>query len=176
MALINCPECGSSLTQEMIDVNMCWECGHVLDESQMITDDGDIEELEGQDYIYEYIKECPVCGKKHKVNAKECTCCGCNFINKPQLDYKEIAKLYNERLEQYKKNALYEYDVVVIPNKATGEINVETIRRVIQEHAVQSWRLITMYSNEIGKNAIIGINATASEDILVFERCIKEAE
>mgnify|MGYP001697400677 CR=1 FL=1 len=30
-----------------------------------------------------------------------------------------------------------------------------------------------MYSNEIGKNAIAGVNATMCEDIMVFERCIK---
>ena len=28
-----CPCCGKELTQEMIDVNMCWECGFILDES-----------------------------------------------------------------------------------------------------------------------------------------------
>lgn len=37
-----------------------------------------------------------------------------------------------------------------------------------------------MYSNEIGKNAvvlgIIGSNMTMCEDILVFERCIKSGE
>lgn len=29
-----CPNCGSELSQEMIDVNMCWECGYILDESE----------------------------------------------------------------------------------------------------------------------------------------------
>lgn len=44
---------------------------------------------------------------------------------------------------------------------------------------MQGWRLVTMYSNEIGTNEIsvagIGSNVTMCEDILVFERCIKEA-
>lgn len=33
MALIKCPECGTELTSEMIEANMCWECGKILDES-----------------------------------------------------------------------------------------------------------------------------------------------
>ncbi len=45
---------------------------------------------------------------------------------------------------------------------------------------MQGWKLIIMYSNEIGKNAItvggIGRNVTMSEDILVFERCIKDSD
>lgn len=28
-----CPDCGTELTQEMIDVNMCWECGKIFDET-----------------------------------------------------------------------------------------------------------------------------------------------
>lgn len=26
-----CPNCGNTLTNEMIDVNMCWQCGYILD-------------------------------------------------------------------------------------------------------------------------------------------------
>ncbi len=40
----------------------------------------------------------------------------------------------------------------------------------------KGWRLITMYSNEIGKNSIAGVNATMCEDIMIFERCIKQGE
>lgn len=29
-----CPNCGNILSQEMIDANLCWECGYILDESQ----------------------------------------------------------------------------------------------------------------------------------------------
>lgn len=30
---MKCPECGTKLTSEMIEANMCWECGKILDES-----------------------------------------------------------------------------------------------------------------------------------------------
>lgn len=33
MSLIQCPECGITLTQEMLNANMCWECGKILNES-----------------------------------------------------------------------------------------------------------------------------------------------
>lgn len=35
MRPMNCPKCGCELTQEMIDVNMCWECGNILDTAQL---------------------------------------------------------------------------------------------------------------------------------------------
>ena len=45
---------------------------------------------------------------------------------------------------------------------------------------MQGWRLVTMYSNEIGKNAValggVGSNVTMCEDVLVFEKCIKSGE
>lgn len=28
-----CPNCNKELTQEMIDANMCWECGFILDKT-----------------------------------------------------------------------------------------------------------------------------------------------
>lgn len=94
-----------------------------------------------------------------------------------EIEYSKIAKIYNERLEQYKRNPFYEYDYIVVPNNSDGSTNKEYIKEIIYNHAMHGWRLITMYSNEIGKNAValggIGSNVTMCEDILVFERCIK---
>ena len=28
-----CPNCGKEITQEMVNANMCWECGFILDAS-----------------------------------------------------------------------------------------------------------------------------------------------
>lgn len=30
---VTCPECGTKLSEEMIEANLCWECGKILDES-----------------------------------------------------------------------------------------------------------------------------------------------
>ncbi|MBE5942401.1 MAG: heavy metal-binding domain-containing protein [Lachnospiraceae bacterium] len=31
----NCPNCGNKITEEMIEANMCWECGYIFDKSQL---------------------------------------------------------------------------------------------------------------------------------------------
>ncbi len=41
-----CPECGKPLSKEMIDVNMCWNCGKILDETLL---ENPIEEVELED-------------------------------------------------------------------------------------------------------------------------------
>lgn len=126
------------------------------------------------------LKKCPVCKKNVNYDTEICSDCGFAFNVMPVIEYKEIAKIYNERLEQYKRNPFYEYDYIVVPNKSDGSTNKESIEDIIRNHAMQGWRLVTMYSNETGKNAItvggVGSNVTICEDIIIFERCIKEAE
>lgn len=126
------------------------------------------------------LKKCPVCKKSVNYDIEICSNCGYAFNVVSAIEYNEIAKIYNERLEQYKKNPFYVYDYIVVPNKADGSTNKEYIKEIITNHAMQGWRLITMYSNEIGKNAValggVGSNVTMCEDVLVFERCIKSGE
>lgn len=126
------------------------------------------------------LKKCPICKKNVNYDTKICSDCGFVFNVMPVIEYNRIAQIYNERLEQYKKNPFYEYDYIVIPNKSDGSTDKETIKDIIESHAMQGWKLITMYSNEIGKNSItvggVGGNVTICEDILLFERCIKGAE
>ena len=137
MVLNKCPECGNELTQEMIDANMCWECGRIIDVS--LVDDEIREEFE--------IRE-----KKRGIEAQK----------------QEYAKSFNEH---------YEYDVVSILNEDHGRIDKEKIMKVLSEHSKSGWKLHTMYSNELGKNAVrilgLGTNSTACEDILVFERRVE---
>ena len=74
----------------------------------------------------------------------------------------------------------YEYDVVTIINENHGTIDKEEMMRILSEHARNGWRLHTIYSNELGKNALgilgLGVNSTASEDVLIFERRIPELD
>ena len=44
--LSKCPECGTELTDEMIEANMCWECGKILDES--LLDKETLEDIQNQ--------------------------------------------------------------------------------------------------------------------------------
>lgn len=126
------------------------------------------------------LKKCPVCKKDVNCDIEICSECGYNFNVVSEVEHSKIAKIYNERVEQYKRNPFYEYDYIVVPNNLDGSTNKEYIKEIISNHAMHGWRLITMYSNEIGKNAValggIGSNVTMCEDILVFERCIKSGE
>lgn len=126
------------------------------------------------------LKKCPICKKNVNYDTEICSGCGFSFSVMPLMEYNKIALIYNERLEQYNKNPFYEYDYIVIQNKSDGSTDKETIKNTIDSHAMQGWKLITMYSNEIGKNAItvggVGGNVTMCEDILIFERCIKGTE
>lgn len=83
---------------------------------------------------------------------------------------RELAK------QEYARSAsgLYEYDVVTILNEGHGRINRDEMLRILSSRTHDGWRLHTIYSNELGKNAMkilgIGLNETACEDVLIFER------
>ena len=73
----------------------------------------------------------------------------------------------------------YEYDVVTITN-VHGKVDSKKIKSVLMERAKKGWRLHTMYSNELGKNALmvmgLGTNSTACEDVMIFERRIQKLD
>lgn len=48
---------------------------------------------------------------------------GYEFVNN------EIANIYNQRMEQYKRNPFYEYDYIVVPNKSDGSTDKEKIEK-----------------------------------------------
>jgi len=88
-----------------------------------------------------------------------------------EIKHQQYAKSFNE---------FYEYDVVTILNENHGRVDKEKMKQVLYEYARNGWKLHTMYSNELGKNAIailgLGVNATACEDVLIFERRIERLE
>ena len=77
-------------------------------------------------------------------------------------------------------NEFYEYDVVTIINEDHGTVDKEKMMKILSDHAKNGWRLHTMYSNELGKNALsllgFGVNSTACEDVLIFERRIPDLD
>ena len=91
----------------------------------------------------------------------------------------EARRETEKRKADYAKsfNEFYEYDVVTIINQDHGCIDKERMMRVLSSHASQGWRLHSVYSNELGKNAIrllgFGTNSTACEDVLIFERRVE---
>ncbi len=92
-------------------------------------------------------------------------------IKEKEIRHVNYAKSFNE---------FYEYDVVTIINENHGTIDKQKMMNILSEHARNGWKLHTIYSNELGKNALailgFGVNSTACEDVLIFERRIPEVE
>ncbi len=145
------------------------------------------------------MKTCPNCKELVGDNVSKCFNCGWNFddplaneraIEQRQLQIKQetAAMIEKERTEAEKKikalrhiqelNDLYEYDVVPVVDEKDGSANIYKIKQVINEYSSQRWRLISILTNEIGKNSTSsgyggftnGTNATIDQTILVFER------
>lgn len=72
---------------------------------------------------------------------------------------------------------MYEYKVETVMDSAVlGKFDQDNTQRLINSYAINGWRLHTAFTNEVGKNAALGINATINQTVLIFERCIKAEE
>lgn len=91
----------------------------------------------------------------------------------------------NMQEEQDKKalelNDVFEYDVVSVLDKDHGGVDVERLGNVLADHASKGWRLVSAFSNEVGRDSSlsefsgvsIGVNSTIDQNILIFERCVR---
>ena len=124
MALINCPECGKHITQEMLDVNMCWECGKILDESLIDEDDLNIiseQAMEVNPFSSPKIKEHKLTTgynfehfditKYNGIVSGE-TVIGTGFISDIKASFSDFfgvdSKAYSNKLKEAKKAAIYD--------------------------------------------------------------------
>lgn len=94
---------------------------------------------------------------------------------------RKIIEHENDKINFAKSfNEFYEYDVITIINERGGLINNEQMQKTLSDYAKKGWKLHTMYSNELGKEAVamlgIGINKTLCEDVMIFERRISNLE
>ena len=73
------------------------------------------------------------------------------------------------------------YDEQGFFNPESGKVNIVKMTERLNEMGRSGWRLVTAYSNELGKNMLsggvggigLGVNSTVDEHILIFERFIK---
>ncbi len=80
MALINCPDCGTELTTDMLEVNMCYECGYIIDKNlfdDTPSDDKPVSFLHSTQKIIEQ-EEYEVLKLNHKISQHTLTS-GYNF-------------------------------------------------------------------------------------------------
>lgn len=175
---MSCGICGENKTKRTISgIPMCEDCFTKLtllrkDDIKTIAffkDDSNLlhASKEGKEYIYLILQE-----KQDLINSvKEKQQ---HLIEEQQriaaLKQRELDKInYAKSFKEY-----YEYDVVTIENKSTGEVKIDKLKSILTEYSSKGWKLHSIYSNELGKNALLGLNATASEDVLIFERRIEK--
>lgn len=89
-------------------------------------------------------------------------------------------------LKQTGAEGYYQYKAISVQDMSslfgnTGRVNTEAITNVLNRLGMEGWRLVTAYSNELGKNSLsgtvsgftMGTNATVDENILIFEKFIR---
>ena len=85
-------------------------------------------------------------------------------------------EVLNSLLEiKSKEKAKYNYEVETIKD-IRGQTDVKTLTRVLKQYGRDGYRVVSIFTNELGKNAMsingIGTNSTCDEVIVVFEKVI----
>jgi hypothetical protein len=109
---------------------------------------------------------------------------------KEDAERKKIEEQYHLRIDKLKEKNVegyYEYKVISLSDtsglfkKNSGRVDIEVMTQTLNDLGLDGWHLVTAYSNELGKNALsggvggalMGVNSTVDENILIFERFIK---
>lgn len=101
------------------------------------------------------------------------TCITWGVVYHVYLINKREGRFRSKRTSHFPANDIIYYRRDIIHDLPTGESDSENIQKTLNIRSQQGCRLHTIYTNEIGKNSIVGINATINQTILIFERCIK---
>lgn len=80
------------------------------------------------------------------------------------------------QLRQSGANGYYEYSVKTLVDEG-GRTNAQKMADTLNQMGLAGWKLVSSHTNELGKNALMvagfGVNTTADETILIFERFVK---
>lgn len=197
--LLVCNECGSllkDLNDSITSLNLSEfektknELKHISRKSSQEFQDVINEYLKNTDNIFaqnenavnsltetnQNTRTCPICQHAIYPNEHICDFCGYSPEEFPlSPDYRK--KIMLNKQQQILKNAIYEYKVEIISDSAfLGKTSKSELEDTIMQYALNGWKLHSVTTNEIGKNAMLGINSTLNNTILVFERCIKAEE
>ena len=157
----NCPECGELLGDT---VELCFRCDYNFQLQRKITKNEREEEKQ---------KQAEIERQQAEIERQQAE------IERQQAEVKR--QQANEKKIQLSKNPLFEYQVVVVNNLRTGEINEIQIQAELNTWSENGWKLHSVFNNELGKTSssiavgFLGttINATIDQTVLIFERCIK---
>lgn len=163
--LIKCPECGIDLTDEMIEANMCWECGKILDES--LLDEETLENIHNQakqNQSEQYLEPDTVDSKMKELIQKHMITTGFNFEGYSIKKYITVVQsevvLGTGFLSEFSANAS---DIFGIASA--------TVEDKLSEAKYRAQRQLIKRSIKTGGNALIGINfniATLRSNMLVI--------
>ena len=107
-----------------------------------------------------------------------------------RLNRERIQQTHNHKMDNLIKmgyDGYYEYKVISLLDesgffkKNSGAVNTDAMAQTLNQLGLEGWHLVTAYSNELGKNALsggmggamLGVNSTVDENILIFERFIR---
>ncbi len=93
-------------------------------------------------------------------------------------------KRFEAKINALKDNGYdgyYEYTTISLNDNSDGRLSVDQVTRMLNEYALNGWRLVSAYANEIGRNTSSsgfggyssGTNSTIDQNILILERFIK---
>lgn len=72
----------------------------------------------------------------------------------------------------------YTYAVEIVKDSSGGKTNSSALIYLLNEYGKEGYKLVSAFTNELGKNAVsvgnFGINSTADEVVLIFEKSIVE--
>ena len=161
-----CSRCGTAVFAENDDVT-CTKCGGETIYSGYTVDEWNALPYARRDEMKQYCisnQSLLAASRESLLERKE-------SLRKREQDKQEFANSFNE---------YYEYDVVTIINAEHGRIDKIKMMEILSSHAREGWKLHSIYSNELGKNAVrvlgYGVNSTACEDVLIFERRVRSLE
>ena len=96
-----------------------------------------------------------------------------------QARQKAEQEKYQARINHLKnlgRDGYYEYKVISLVDKR-GAVDTEKLMAQLNDLGLDGWRLQCAYTNEMGKDSLsiagFGINSTADQNILIFERFVK---
>ena len=151
-----CPNCNSTYSDEAGKVVSCPECKRFLIEKNILLDDW----------------------RKYSQSQKD------NYRHRFAEEERRRQAENKQKAAGALKNAggYWEYKIVNLLDQETGSIMPEQLEQTMNELGQYGWRLRCAYTNEIGRTSTPGgffgliptVNATIDQNILIFERFVKQ--
>lgn len=94
---------------------------------------------------------------------------------------KEVFQNRINKLKAKGYEGYYEYTTLSLADDNSGVLSVSQISNLLNEYALDGWRLVSAYVNELGHNShsssfggySTGSNSTVDQHILILERFVK---